>query len=454
MRKMKPKETARIIMVVIPTARLSGTAATQQSTLIANLTERAQVKAWALALHDQDDPAAGGSGASGSHWQIVLQTAKDLPASRFESWFSRCEPVRKLEGGHDGFLDGVLYLTHENHPEKAQYPRSAIVASPGLDWEAGLRSRELKAEARSGGKGRNKAIAGVLDGQLSAMDARRRGVSNDRAVRIARHQYLAGLGSEELPPVRVNFYLELPSTQHPSGLRLAEALARTLSADRRMFRLVGSNVDDYDGEDVLLMSSSLESWGESLYGMRMWHKSGRLGGVREMLAVLGATPAPHTLPTKYGPTQLIHRHTVIIGTEPFAEFRGELEKAYEKVIASDAREQSFLSLPVVVPVEANEFSIQASTRFALGRGELDQFVEVERVRLGIAEALERARLVEPEKRSHVVREIEQRQTEPIHAVGTRVASGMVDNQMLSADEVLTEFADLGQPVVAIERNAS
>lgn len=453
MHKMKAKETARIVMLVIPTARLT-TADAQRAALVANLNERAQVKAWALALHDQDDPAAGGSGASGPHWQVVLQTAKDLPAARFESWFPHCEPVRKIEGGGDGLLDAVLYLTHENHPEKAQYPRSSIVASPGWDWEAELRSREVKAAGRSGGKGRTKVMAGVLDGHLSAMEARRRGVSNERAVRIARHQYLAGLGSEDLPPVRVNFYLELPSTQHPSGLRLAEALARTLSTDRRMFRMLGSNVDDYDGEEVLLMSSSLASWGMSIEGVTTWHHPGPLGGVREMLAVLGATPAPHTLSTKFGPTQLIHRHTVIIGTEPFDRFRAELEQGYENAIASDAREQSFLSLPVFVPVSADEFSIQASSRFALGRGELDQFVEVERVRLRIAEALGHARHIDRENRAHVVRELEQRQTDPIRAVGIRISDQMVGSKAHTADEVLAEFADLGQPITTVERTAS
>ena len=452
MKLMKNGETARTIMFVIPTSGLDGTIDHQREELIRNLGERAQVKLWAFALHDRDDPEAGGSGASGPHWQGVLQTSKDLPSARFESWLPGCEPVRKLHGGKDALLSGVQYLTHEDQPEKAQYPRSSVQASPGWDWQAELRERDLKAAGRSGGRGRTKVMAAVLDGDLTALEARRRGVSNERAVRIARHQYLAGLGSGDLPAVRVNFYVELPSTEHPSGVRLAEALARTLSADQRVYRVVADGVDDYDGEDVVLMPSNWRFWAEMGYFVD-WSRPGTLGGARELLAVLGATPAPHTLSTRYGPTQLAHRHTVIIGTEPFEQFRSTLETAYEQVIAANAREQSFLSVPVFVPVDADEFAVQTSTQFALGRGELDQYAEVQRFRLGIADALERARRVEEPDRSQVIRQIEQRQTEPIRSVGTKVAEAIVYDQPLSADDVLDEFADLGQPVNVVGRAA-
>ena len=446
MKKMAPGETARTIMFVIPTAGLDGTADDQRAALVSNLEGRAQVKKWALALHDGDDPSVGGSGASGPHWQGVLQTAKDLPASRFESWLPGCEPLRKLEGGRDALLDGVHYLTHENQPEKAQYSRSSILASPGWDWEAELRDREVKAAVRDGGKGRSKVVASVLDGGLTVLEARRRGASNERALWIARHQHLASLGSENLPAVRVNFYLQLPSTQHPGGVRLAEALARTLSADQRAYRMIGSKVDDYDGEDVLLMTSELSGWSEPCGESRVWTQRGPLGGMRELLAILRSTPAPHTLPTRYSPTQLVHRHTVITGTEPFDQLRADLERGYKMVIATDAREQSFLSLPVFVPVSADEFSVQVSARFALGRGELDQFVQFEQVRLGIAEALEKARRVHADQRQTVVQQIEQRQTRQICAAGAKVADHLGANDALSADEVLAELADLGHYV--------
>lgn len=455
MHPMKPKETARIVMFVVPVCRLSGTTEEQRQAMTANLGDRAQIKRWAFTLHDQDDAAAGGSGASGPHWQGVVQTDKDLPASRFESWLPGCEPVRKIYGGHDGMLNGVVYITHEAQPGKAQYPRSAITSSPGWDWEAELRQRELRSAAGGGDKrrkGRTKIMAAVLDGDLSALEARRHGVSNERAVRIARHQFLAGLGSEDLPAVRVNFYFQLPSTQDPGGMRLAEALGRVLSADQRAYRMLGTAVDDYDGEDVLLMSSRLDGWAERVpFGDGLlWSQPGPLGGARELLAVLGATPVTHSLPTKYGPTQLIHRHTVIVGTEPFADFRKVLEGAYEEVIAADAEEQSFLSLPVFVSVSAEDFAVQASSRFALGRGELDQYVEVERIRLRMGEALTKARLVDPPDRNGLVQQIEQRQTRPIRAVGEQVKRTLCDDQALTADEILDEFSDLGRSIYTNE----
>lgn len=453
MRRMKPDETARMIMFVVPTARLAGSTAEQRESLVANFSGRAQVKNWALTLHDRDDPTTGGSGASGPHWQGLLRTSKDLSASRFESWIPGCEPVRKVEGGHDGLLDGVVYLTHENQPEKARYPRSTIHSSPGWDWEAELRAREIKSATHGGGKGRTKVMAAVLDGDMTVMEARRRGISNERALRTARHQYLAGLGTESLPAIRVNFYLQLPSTQHPSGVRLAEALARTLSHDQRFFYLNSHANSEYDGEHVLLTSSDLRPWQNHTYGHdSAWDLPGPLGGAHELLAILGATPRPHTIGTELGPTQLIHRHTVIVGTEPFNRFRAELECAYRHAIADDAREQSFLSLPVFVPVTADEFAVQVSTRFVLGRGELDQLLQVEQVRLQLLEALEQTRRVSPEHRLRVVNQIEQKQTARLRAVAADVAQHMGGNESLSADDLLMEFADLGQGIAQGEGN--
>lgn len=443
-------------MFVIPVSHLRGTVDEQRVELVANLGTRAQVKHWAFVLHDKDTPAAGGPGPSEPHWQGVLHTEKDLPASRFEGWLPGCSPVRKLEGGRGALLDGVLYLSHELQPGKAQYPRSAIKASPGWDWEIELRDHEVRSArgGRAGGKGRTKVMAAVLDGHLSVREAIRRGVSNERAARIARHRYLMSLGAEDLPAVRVNFYLQLPSAQDPSGLRLAEALGRTLSVDQRAYRMQGDAVDDYDGEDVMVMSSRLTPWADLSWGHPLWRGQGKLAGARELLAVLGATPSSHSLPTKYGPTQLIHRHTVIIGTEPFAVFRRHLEGAYVHVLSAGAKEQSFLSLPVVVPVTAEDFAVQASSRFALGRGEFDQYVEVERVRLRISDALNRARHVDTHSRAELVRQIEQRQTQPILDVGDSVTRGLSDARVLTADEVLDEFADLGQPVTTSEGDMS
>lgn len=448
MRSMRPQETARTVMFVIPVLRLTGSLEEQRQTLAANLRDRAQVKRWAFILHDGDDAAASSSEPSGPHWQGVLHTAKDLPASRFASWLPGCEPVRKMDGGHNALLDGVLYLTHELQPDKAQYSRSALSSSPGWDWEAELRDREVRSAAGGEGrgrKGRTKVMAAVLDGDLSALEARRRGISNERAVRIARHQFLAGLGSEDLPPVRVNFYLRLPSTQDPGGQRLAEALGRTLSADQRVYRVLGASIDDYDGEDVLVMSSRLDGWGDRFMGEFVdWRRAGSLGGAHELLAVLGATPRAHSLPTKYGPTQLVHRHTVIVGTEPIEDFIGVLEQAYRQVLNADAKEQSFLSVPVFVPVTAEDFAVQASSRFVLGRGELGQYVEVGRVRFQMDKALSRARHVPLHERTQLVRQIEQRQTLPICSIGERVAKSLCDDQAVTADDVLNEFADLGQ----------
>lgn len=448
MRSMRPQETARTVMFVIPVSRLSGSLEEQRQRLAANLRDRAQVKHWAFILHDRDDAVAGRSGPSGPHWQGVLHTAKDLPASRFASWLTGCEPVRKMDGGRNALLDGLLYLTHELQPDKAQYSRSALSSSPGWDWESELRDREVRAAAGGEGrgrKGRTKVMAAVLDGDLSALEARRRGAISERAVRIARHQFLAGLGSEDLPPVRVNFYLRLPSTQDPGGQRLAEALGRTLSADKRVYRVVGASVDDYDGEDVLVMSSRLDGWGDRFMGDCVdWSRAGPLGAARELLAVLGATPRAHSLPTKYGPTQLIHRHTVIVGTEPIEDFIRVLEQAYRQVLSTDAKEQSFLSVPVFVPVTAEDFAVQASRRFVAGRGELGQYIEVGRVRLQMDKALSRARQVPVHERAQLVQQIEQRQTRSICSVGERVAESLCDDQVVTADEVLDEFADLGQ----------
>lgn len=438
MKFMKPNETARVVMFVIPVADLEGTIAEQREALAALLTSYGSFKAWALVLHDRDEEPP--------HWQGIAVTDKNYTGRIFSGRLG-VPGVYKLAGGQRAITGGLAYLTHEGHPAKAQYPRSSITATPGWDWESQLDAAIL-ADAGRGNAGRKKVIASVQDGHLTALEAIRRGASNERAVRVARARYLSSIGSEDLPGVRVNFYLQ--GVAHPSLDRLAQALARSLSKDQRFYAFNGREVDEYDGEDVVLMRSRLEAWVREIApGMVDISSDGPLGGPRELLGMLSATPTAHTFVTKFGRSQLVHRHTVIVGDEPFEAFRRRLETVYESVV-DDGTDQAALSLPVIVPVDADSFRVQVSERFVLGRGELNQFIESERYRLDLGAALAQVRRLPQEDRPPLVYELEQRQTAPIRQAGTAVAQALQPSRRMTGEDILASYADLGSPVITGE----
>lgn len=438
MKFMKPTETARCVMFVLDVADIPGTIEEQREAITRRLSQYASFKAWAFALHDQDDEPP--------HWQGFAHTDKNLDGRTFAHRLE-VEGVMKLRGGARAVTNALRYLTHESQPAKTQYSRSAVVAKPGWDWESDLDSAVIR-DAGDGNAGRKRMIASVQDGQLTALEAIRLGAGNERAIRTARARYLCGLGSQDLPALRVNFYLQ--GSAHPVLDRLAEALARTLSPRAMFYQFDGREIDVYDGEDVLLTHSALSAWFDHTLGVTTpIMRDGPLGGPRELFAMLSATPRPHSIPTKYGPTQLIHRHTVIVGEEPLEVFRARLEDMYELAVEGH-RDQAQLSLPVFVPVDATSFGVQINTRFALGRGELDQYIEGRRFQLGLVEALTASRHVPEEQRARVVRELEMRQTSAIRSAGSLVADAMRPPAPLTADDLLTQHAHLGQPIVTGE----
>lgn len=434
MKFMKPDETARCVMFVVDVADLDGDTEQQREALTSRLSRYESFKTWAFVLHDRDDEPP--------HWQGFVAMDKNIAGQAFASRLG-VKGVYKLSGGKEGINRALKYLTHEDHPQKAQYARSEITAMPGWDWQTQLDDAVLK-DASRGSSGRKKVIASVQDGHVSALEAIRRGASNERALRIARARYLRSVGSEDLPAVRVNFYLQGPA--HPSIDRLAHALARTLSGNFRFYDFNGRDVDEYDGEDVVLMRSDLRAWLHEVFpGSFLPSIDGPLGGPRELFGLLSATPTPHSFMTKFGKTQLIHRHTVIVGEAPFEDFRDRLENLYQHAV-DDGRDQAELSLPIIVPVDADSFQVQVSERFALGRGEFGQYVESEHYRLALAQAVTASRGVPSGQRATLVRDLEQQQTAPIREAGATVAQALRPADQLPT-EVLATFSDLGMPIV-------
>lgn len=432
---MKPTETARCVMFVIDVADRPGTIEEQREALKELLEGYSSFKLWAFVLHDRDEGS--------SHWQGVVRMDKNIAGEVFAARLD-VEGVMKLEGGRRAVTNALQYLTHESQPSKAQYPRSEIVAAPGWNWEAELDAAIVQESAR-GSTGRRKIVAALQEGRLTADEAIRRG-GNERATRVARARYLCELGSEDLPALRVNFYLRGPS--HPCLEQLAHALARTLAPDGRFYRFNGRDVDEYDGQSVVVTNSRLEAWGSYLLGDCYVPDvvDGPLGGARELFAMLAATPTPHAIPTKHGKTQLIQSNTVIVGEEPFEVFRDRLERLYDLVV-DDHRDQSYLSLPVFVPVDTESFSVQVNERFALGRGEFDQFIAARDYTLDLGRALADARHVPEEQRARVVRHLEEAQTAPIREAGALVAESMRPADQLTTEDVLGRYADLGKPVI-------
>ncbi|MFB2573023.1 hypothetical protein [Micrococcus sp. IITD107] len=135
MRPLKPDETARCAMFVIDVADRSGPVEEQRAGLQDLLAGYASFKKWAFVLHDRDDEPP--------HWQGVVQTDKNYGGEGFANRLG-VESVRKLAGGQKALIAGLRYLTHEDQDAKAQYARSAVVATPGWAWESDLDAATVK----------------------------------------------------------------------------------------------------------------------------------------------------------------------------------------------------------------------------------------------------------------------------------------------------------------------
>lgn len=387
---------------------------------------RRTIKGWAWVLHDQD--------VGGDHVAAVFWTHREVPPGKLAEWFGvPPQHVERVRGGRAGLVDEVRYLTHEDDAQQAlgkvRYPDSAVQASPGWDWRAEVDDVMARRLASGSNRQRSRSVEAAVGQGLSVRQARLRGGSVEGRLRRLRAAYLAAASP---PPLRIVYYMF--GGDDLGCEALGRGLATTLANnDPAGVFLGGGTYDHYDGEPVIFWP------GVSPMDL--------VGGLRaaDLFSLLRPLPEPRLRDTRYGPSQLVHEHLVITGSADADQFRRVLEQLYRQ-ISSDARRDSYLHLPVVIPVSAESLAVQVNSG-VLGEGAFDQYRELGSFRLAMAGAMDRVRLIPQPERTELEGRIVARQVAPI-----LVAGAMVRGQLAPPppDDLEAILAPIGERMAGSE----
>lgn len=362
------------------------------------------------------------------------------------------------------FLDLVEYLTHE-HPSqrdkgKHRYDDSEVHASKGWDWRADLEEHKVARQEKGLGKAlrrrRDEAALRVSIGEWSLAFVR----EHDRPLWVAPGvmNHLKALRADFLtsqtPPGQViNFYV---CGEGGVGKDLlAAALARSLNpnAEQPYFTIGGDNVsfEHYDGEEIVIWEDM------RAYSMLSTCRNDR-GLLFRVLGPYRDASKKVIVNIKGSDTQLLNRVNIVTGPDDYQTFLNGLAGKYETYSkesgakirrTSENKAQAYRRFPVIIPVTEGEFSIYVNKGFLEGTREYFQYESYEHLRQNLELVKRRCERIEDLARGEqVYRQIEAKTVVPVVEQHRRLVGDALEP--LEADEVLAEFSNAGQPVIAPE----
>lgn len=345
------------------------------------------------------------------------------------------------------------YLVDESqpgNPGKYQYGRGRVVSNFefGSALDGHMATRHNVAEGGGGAK-ISKLFQAVGQGSLTLKQVR----DQEPAIyfakgNLAHFQKLRGdfLAHQDAPGAVMNFYV---FGEGGTGKDLlAKALARSLApdAERPYFKVGGDNVswEGYDGEPVVI-------WEDMRVGDMI-----RTAKSRGMLfRILGPWREPDEKPVvniKNAHTQLLNRVNIVTGPEGYDDFLRGLAGEYESMqggvkVKHQAENlgQGYRRFPLVIPVGEREFGIYVNLGVLNGTREYQSYEKYERMRQDLELVARRCKAIKDgAERLRVRHQIEAQTVAPILEHHDRIAQPVVEEA--SADDILAEFADVGQEI--------
>lgn len=207
--------------------------------LLASLRRRKLITRYAVIVHE----------GTHVHW-VAACDKKGIARSQWARWFDVPEDrVWRIVGGEDGLADALLYTLHRGAAGegKTPYDPADVTATPGWDWEALIRAREIQLAVvpgarRHGGTTGMSVTGKVLSGALTVEQARRQTNIDVYKLRDLRAEYLRSVPP---PPLHINVYVQ--HCPGPDREPFARALAQALTGTDSVF--VPGRWWEYDGED-------------------------------------------------------------------------------------------------------------------------------------------------------------------------------------------------------------
>ena len=331
------------------------------------------IKEWAYVCHDKDSNDDGT--LKGKHWHVVCRSDYAVDFDNVAKWFG--VPVQQVQEkkGRGGFLDGVEYLTHESEKQqtlgKYRYPDEEVESN--FDWRQRLTDRT--ANKMKYGKD-NLTDKEKIRMQVLKEGKPLRDVLEENPIIYAedlstltklRNQYLSNL---QLPPVRINYYIEGKGGVGKGVL--SRILAKSLfpsEFDDDSYFVVGANgalFEGYDGQPVII-------WEDR----RSAQLLKELGGRGNVFNVFDTVPTRNKQNIKYSSVCLTNAVNIINGTESYEAFLNGLAGEYKdkdgNQYKAEDKGQSYRRFPMIICLHESDFDMLINKGFAEGTFEYDQY---------------------------------------------------------------------------------
>lgn len=348
------------------------------------------IKRWAFIVHNPNTAKAHVHGIA-TQIDDAKPSLKPKPKSR-SAWSKNlgipANFIWKITDGEAGIADSLGYMLHERYfcdADKAADPYSPddMHAKPGWNWWPQVQARQTNkastshSPALSTPKAKPKrSIRGQMMDGLSYLEARNRSNFQEWDLRKWRKEYL---DSAPVPPVRVNFFVDISGVPDLQRKPIIRELASMVSASDSAFELpVWVNNDlnqretsfswsDYDGEEAIVIKNLIsESDREDQDERPSMHDiCSAYGTAADFFAALSEAPDPTA--KVYGDgIHLVHRSHIFVSTSSFEDVRADLERLYvDNLTASteDSIDASHVHLPVIIAIDAQQIGVQILSRY-------------------------------------------------------------------------------------------
>lgn len=413
---------------------------------ILNCIAHKSIKRYAYILHDKDtvtehDIATGKGLYDDSdlgklklpHWHLVLDCDNTpLPISTIAKWLGIPEYMIEIPKGRGAFIDCVGYLPHSDIKQvlkrKALYDSSEVKAN--FDWQVEvdkmiLRKTKYEKPLSEEDFIKNEVLYnGLRIGEVSAKYPTLY-QKEMQVIRRLRLEYLSRFA--ELPPYRVNYYIEGQSGYGKDTM--AYSIARSLFpglGDDSYFEIGSKKVtfDGYDGEPVII-------WSE----FRASTFVETLGGYEQVLSSIDIIPKRKKREhKKFGDLRLVNSINIVTSTEPFETFLRGLIPAHDPDPT-----QSNRRFPIWIRIHKEDFDISINSGY-LNKDDYSDY-ESYKIIKGSFGDVGRRLSSHPNLRLNV----EEHMTTPIIQTHGVVSQGIQPDAFvgMTDDEILSQFDTYG-----------
>lgn len=348
------------------------------------------IKRWAFIVHNPNTSKAHVHGIA-TQIDDAKPSLKPKPKSR-SAWAKNLgipeQYVWKITDGEAGIADSLGYMLHEKYfcdAEKATDPYSPddMQAKPGWNWWPLVQDRQTNkasissSPAFSTPKSKPKrSIRGQMMHGLSYREARNQSNFREYELRNWRNEYL---NSAPVPPVRVNFFVDISGVPDLQRKPIIRELASMVSASNSAFELpvwvrheeygreARFSWSDYDGEEAIVVKNLIAENDREDQDERpsMGDVCDAYGTPADFFAALSEAPKPTEKVFGNG-IHLIHRSHLFVSTSSFEDVRSDLERLYVDNLTApteDSIDASHVHLPVFIAIDAQQIGVQILSRY-------------------------------------------------------------------------------------------